>query len=142
MTMNSIRENITFDLWVSKRRRVKIVLIVTLCNEKLGVAVNVKDIDRAHHIRTENAGKPRAIIVKFKDYNSKMAVCKQRKDLKGSKFYINEDLTKINIKLFYVGRNNVSQIKSIWPSDGKLLARGEDDKIVRIRSAKDFEYFN
>jgi hypothetical protein len=101
-----------------------VALIVTFCNEKLGVAVKVKDINRAHRIGTKNAGKPRAIIVKFKDYNSKMAVCKQRNDLKGSKFYINEDLTKINMKLFYVGRNNVSQIRSIWPSDGKLLARG------------------
>ena len=46
------------------------------------------------------------------------------------------------MKLFYFGRTNATQIKSIWPSDGKLLARGDDDKIVRIRNNKDFERYN
>jgi hypothetical protein len=44
-----------------------VVVIVTFCNEKLGVAVKVKYINRAHRIGTKNARKPRAIIVKFKD---------------------------------------------------------------------------
>ena len=96
-----------------------------------------------HRVGTKNTEKTRAIIVKFKDYNSKMAICKERKHLKGSNFYINEDLTTINMKLFNFGRTNVTQIKSIWPaSDGKLLTRGDDDKIVRIRSNKDFECYN
>ena len=117
-------------------------LILRFCKDQLGVAADVRDIDRAHRVGTKNTEKTRAIIVKFKDYNSKMAICKRRKHLKGSNFYINENLTTINMKLFYFGRTNATQIKSIWPSDGKLLAHGDDDKIVRIRSNKDFERYN
>ena len=117
-------------------------LIVKFFKDQLEVAVDVRDIDRAHRVATKTTEKTRAIIVKFKNYNSKMVICKRTKHLKGSNFYINEDLTTINMKLFYFRRTNATQIKSIWPSDGKLLAHGDDDKIVRIRSNKDFERYN
>ena len=113
-----------------------------ILQRSMGVAVDVRDIDRAHCVGTKNTEKTRAIIVKFKDYNSKMAICRRRKYLKGSNLYINEDLTTINMKLFYFGRTNATQIKSIWPLDGNLLAYGDDDKFVRTRCKKDFEHYN
>ena len=118
-------------------------LIVAFCKEKLGIVVPANTIDRAHQVGKKSEGKTRAILVKFMIYNSKLMVCIQKKLLKDSDFYINEDLTYINMKLFSHARKYASNIKSTWFSDGKLFVRGElDDKIYRIRNMGDFERYD
>lgn len=118
-------------------------LIVAFCKEKLGIVVPANAIDRAHRVGKKSEGKTRAILVKFMNYNSKLMVCIQKKLLKDSDFYINEDLTYINMKLFCHARKYASNIKSTWFSDGKLFVRGElDDKIYRIRNMEDFERYD
>ena len=70
-------------------------------------------------------------------------VCIQKKLLKDSYFYINEDLTYINMKLFSHARKHASNIKSTGFSDGKLFVLGElDDKIYQIRNMEDFERYD
>lgn len=115
--------------------------IVEFCNEKLGIALTVDKLDRAHRIGKKEAGKTRAIIVKFTNYNSKMAVCKYKRNLKGSNFYINEDLTQFNLRLFNLG-GNVNGVKSLLFSNGKLLVRREDDKVFRVRKMTDLDCLN
>lgn len=112
--------------------------IVEFCNEKLGVSLTVDKFDRAHRVGKKEAGKTRSIMVKFINYNSKIAVCKCRKNLKGSNFYINEDLTQFNLRLFNFARG-ASSVKSVWFTDGKILVRGEDDKVFRVRSMTELE---
>jgi hypothetical protein len=62
--------------------------------------------------------------------------------LKGTQYYINEDLTKFNIELLNYARDQKSFIKSAWSTDGKILVRNLDDKITRIRQFNDFLKFN
>ena len=117
--------------------------IVEFCKNMLRIDMPVSTIDRAHRVGRKTEGKSRPIIVKFMNYGSKLTVCMQRKLLRDTNFYINEDLTYINMKLFSHARKSAKNIKSSWFSDGKLLVRSElDDKIYRIRNMEDFERYN
>ena len=98
--------------------------VVDFCKaEKLGVNVDKGEIDRAHRLGPKTSNKNRPLIIKFKSFNAKVTICSQRKKLKGTNFYINEDLTKFNMTLFKFGRIRCSRIKSVWSSDGKILVR-------------------
>jgi hypothetical protein len=66
----------------------------------------------------------------------------KRKLLKGTQYYINEDLTKFSIELHNYAHNQKSFIKSAWSTDGKILVRNLDDKITQIRQFNDFLKFN
>ena len=77
---------------------------VNLCREKIGLDVNDDLVDRAHRVGKKEEGTNRAIIVRLKTHKDKLAILRNRKNLRGSGFYINEDLTKINQKLSYIAR--------------------------------------
>ena len=76
------------------------------------------------------------------NYRSKMLVCEKKKSLKGSAFFINEDLTFTNMKLLNYGRKEATGVVSIWCTDGKVLARDRDNHIFRNRSIDEFLKFN
>ncbi|CAB4023920.1 Hypothetical predicted protein [Paramuricea clavata] len=117
--------------------------VIKLCKEKLNVNVDERDIDRAHRLGPKAlSGRSRTVIVKFKSYGAKAEICRQRKLLKGTQYYINEDLTKFNIELLNYARDQKSFIKSAWSADGKILVRNLDDKITRICQFNDFLKFN
>lgn len=116
--------------------------IVNMCSDELNISVKKEEIDRAHRVGPKKSSSSRPIIVKFKSYNSKMEVCRKKKELKGSNIFINEDLTKANVKLFNHARKNCDRVKSVWASDGKILVRNLEGKIYRIRKMSDFQKFN
>jgi hypothetical protein len=62
--------------------------------------------------------------------------------LKGTNFYINEDLTKFNMTLFKFARTRCNRIKSVWSSNGKILVRNTQDKTLRICQMEDFARFD
>ena len=72
---------------------------VNLCREKIGLDVNDEIVDRAHRVGKKEEGANRAIIVRLKTHKDKLTILRNRKNLRGTGFYINEDLTKINQKL-------------------------------------------
>ena len=117
--------------------------VIKLCKEKLNVNVDERDIDRAHHLGPKAlSGRSRTVIVKFKLYGAEAEICRKRKLLKGTQYYINEDLTKFSIELHNYAHNQKSFIKSAWSTDGKILVRNLDDKITQIRQFNDFLKFN
>ena len=72
---------------------------VNLCREKISLDVNDGIVDRAHRVGKKEEGANRAIIVRLKTHKDKLTILRNRKNLRGTGFYINEDLTKINQKL-------------------------------------------
>ncbi|CAB4009771.1 Hypothetical predicted protein [Paramuricea clavata] len=93
--------------------------VVQFVDEKLHLNILKEEIDRAHRLGPKISTQSRPLIVKFKSYGTKAAICKRRKDLKGTQFYINEDLTKYNVNLFKYAREHNTHIKSVWTTDGK-----------------------
>ena len=97
------------------------VAVMDLTSKYLGFKLNPSDIDRSHRIGKKEQGKPRAIIIKFQNYNARDQCIKNRRKLKGTKFVIKEDLTKVNQQLLQATKIN-PLVKSAWSHDGKIVA--------------------
>ena len=72
------------------------IAVLLIFNEKLGVDVHIKDIDRTHRIgkqKQKNKDAPRPVIVKFSNYNTRERVFQARRKLKGTKITMVENLT-------------------------------------------------
>ncbi|XP_039275958.1 la-related protein 7-like [Nilaparvata lugens] len=100
-------------------------LVIDVCKDKLGVNIELQDIDRSHRVGRRLAvaasntppPRPRAIIVKFVSYRQRYAVFSQKKKLKGTGVVIREDLTQRRIQLY----NSMVEkfgYKNVWSFDG------------------------
>lgn len=141
----SRRHNVRISGFAEEKDENCVEKVVNFCNEKLGVAITDENIDRAHRVGKPNDNKPRAIIVRFKAHKDKIAILRKRKDLfhARSNFYINEDLTKINQKLFYSARKECLNAVSAWTTDGKVFVkRISDGKIFIIKTTADFTAYD
>ena len=84
---------------------------VKLGREKIGLEVSDDTVDRASRVGKKEEG-ARAIFVCLKRHKDKLTIMKNGKNLKDSGFYINEDLTKSNQKLFYTARVKCVKVKT------------------------------
>ena len=116
-----------------------ITKVVQFCNEKLKVDLSDKNINRVHHVGKPKENRSRMIIVHFKSHKDKVAVLRQRKELKSTRFYVNEDLTSRNQQLLYCARKVCKNAVSAWSRDGKIFdKRASDEKIFKKVSMSDF----
>lgn len=85
--------------------------------KKVGVNLDVSDIDRSHRVGRKETGKPRPIIVKFVSYRKRSELFQSKRLLKGSGFTLREDLTKQRLHLL----NECIQkygLSNVWTSRG------------------------
>ena len=85
---------------------------------KIGVVLNIDDIDRSHRIGRQNNDRPRPVIVKFTSYRKRSEVFRSKRQLKGTGVTIREDLTKERLKLLQecitkYGLNNVWTLNGV-----------------------------
>ncbi|PIK60325.1 hypothetical protein BSL78_02756 [Apostichopus japonicus] len=96
-------------------------IISEIASKYFGYTPSQKDIDRSHRVGQKEANKPRAILVKFSNYEARDRLIKNRRKLKGTKIVIREDLTKPNQDLLKATKN-CPMVKSAWSHDGKIIA--------------------
>lgn len=77
-------------------------------------------------------GKTKSIIVKYISRMKRNELLKRRKELKGTRIYINEDLTKINKLVFGIIRQDIQEPERVWVWEGKIFHKGVDQKIRQI----------
>ena len=94
-------------------------VIKQIAQDKLGVSLDEKDIDRSHRVG-KLSDKLRAILVKFTSYRARNIVIKQRRKLKGSKITIHEDLTRKNQELLMKSSKQTGVV-SAWSQDGRVF---------------------
>ena len=119
--------------------------VVELCKNNLDLNdFTVDNIDRCHRVGNPRVGgKPRAIIVRLKSYEAKRSIMQAKRKLKGSSFFINEDLTRLNQNLYSTARKDCINVSSVWSLDGKVFAkRQRDDKIFHIVNHEDLSKFD
>jgi len=124
---------------------------VEVCEEKviklihdIGVPLKDTDINNIHRLRPQKNG-PRNIIVRLTSHKTKVAIMRNKKNLRSIKtqqndIYINEALTTTRSKLLYEVRQFVKEkkIKNVWTKDGQILVRNkEDTKTYQIKDLKD-----
>ena len=98
--------------------------VLHLCRDKLGVQVQLSDIQRSHRLGPVDSTN-RGIIARFVSYRARSQILKARSKLKGTSIFVNEDLTKHRNKLAYLGRQlkKESKIVDTWTFDGKVLVK-------------------
>lgn len=111
--------------------------ITDLFQNKMNLTSNNVNIENCHRVEAKNptAGRPPAILVQFRDTNSRAAVLKNRKILKNSGVAIKEDLTLARLNLLKVAVGQFSE-KNAWCLHGNIYVKcggvvhriqGEDD---------------
>ena len=135
----SRRQNVRVTGFVEEEEENCAQKFVNLCREKIGLDVNDDIVDRAHRVGKKEEGANRAIIVRLKTHKDKLTILRNRKNLKGSGFYINEDLTKFNQKLLYIARVTCTNVDTTWTVDGKIFVKRKSDG-RRFHVANQFDF--
>lgn len=97
------------------------VKVIQTLNDKLHIRVDVRDIDIAHRMGAFRADGNRPVICKFVSRMLKTRIIRERRKLKGTKIVIRDDLTLKNQKLLEE-TSAVSNVKSVWSDNGKIIA--------------------
>jgi hypothetical protein len=99
--------------------------IIKIVNDKLGMKIQVSDLDRSHRLRRKSPqianSRPKPIIVKFTRHNTKSEVFSRKRNLKASGIGITESLTKKRLEL-YTTVSKHPGVKAAWTADGKVIA--------------------
>lgn len=122
-------------------------LALEIFNVKMGLSIRQDMIDRAHrvgrpvaHNAMDTGGKTvnkRPIILKFTSYRYKRLVMQKKRELKGKKVMVVEDLTRYRAILVKKALNN-PRVSATWTSDGRVLVKRKDnDRILHIKCARD-----
>ena len=112
--------------------------MLLLFNEKRGVDVHIKDIDRTQNWQTETKeDTPRPIIVKFSNYNTRQRVFQARRKLKGTQITIVENLTSKRVAILSKARNKFG-VRNVWSIDERIFAVVEGMK-TRIDSSEQID---
>ena len=133
----SRRQNVRVTGFVEEDEENCAEKFVNLCREKIGLDVNDDIVDRAHRVGKKEEGTNRVIIVRLKTHKDKLAILRNRKNLRDSGFYINEDLTKINQK--YTARVTCTNVDTSWTVDGKIFVKRKSDG-RRFQVANQFDF--
>ena len=98
----------------------------------------IEDIDVVHRIGkpTVNTNDhPRPVIIKFKTYHVRGIFIRARRQLKGRKIFINDDLTPNTAKQFAEARKLVADgvYFATWTVNGNIwLKKGDKNKPIRF----------
>ena len=88
--------------------------------------------------------KTRQIIVRLADPSVKIRILRSRKNLRKSRnfksVYINEDLTRTRIKIFYHARQllKTKQIENLWTTNGKIIKKEVNGTINETNTPEAF----
>lgn len=114
---------------------------IEIFNTNLDTAIKQDDIEIIHRVGKKIPDKPRPVIIKFVSHKKKVEIMRSKKALKGSEFFIIEDLTQQNSKLMRelnILRKS-GKIKSTWSIDGKIKIKLNNDSIKAIRNLEDIK---
>lgn len=117
---------------------------------QVGVDITPNDVEACHRVgavggapasqRGGRGSRPRAIIVRLKDRGIRDKILANRKDLKGKKITIAEDLTYENSRRSTLAYKH-SATMSTWTKNGKVFAKLKTGRTVRIPYGCDVDSF-
>ena len=120
------------------------ITVLKVASEHLHMDLKLEDIERSHRVgkRKEHPDRqnPRGIIVKFKSYRKRQEFISKRRQLKGQKISIVEDLTSRNQKLLNETRTNI-KVDKAWSKDGRIYAllKGNNNQTKLIHNSEDLK---
>lgn len=92
-------------------------------SEHLGVVLQPTDLDRSHRLgKPKEDGKARPIIAKFARHNTKSAVFREKKKLKGKNLLVTESLTRRRVTVLAESKSKYGT-KNVWTMDGEIYTK-------------------
>ena len=116
-----------------------------LAATKLGVNIDAHDIVRSHRVgRTgDDKATPRDVIASFTSHNTKSAIMRNGRKLKGSRIFINEDMTRIRGKIAWEARQLRRDGKLIdtWTRDGIIFVKKTENNVKSFTAVNAWKVF-
>lgn len=112
--------------------------------EKLNDSIETLDLERfeidiAHRLGQKRANSHRPIIIKFQSKMKRDAVLRSRKVFKGSKIFVNEDLTRKNqLALACVRKKMPDEVDKVWTRNGHIFYKNKTNHIHEVKY-KDYQ---
>ena len=105
--------------------------------------IEENDIEAAHSAfsttqQTATASRRPVILVRFRRRDHRDQVIRARRNLKGTKYAVSEDLTVLNIKTMNRLKNS-EHVKDVWSWNGKIFAILNSGKKVVVRPFQPLE---
>ena len=113
--------------------------VLSVTNEKLGLNLTRECIDRSHrlgHSSSASNGKPRPIIVKLTSYDTRRKIFGAKRQLKGTRLVITENLTKRRSELLQKARL-VDGVVATWTIDGRIVCLVGNGRKVTVVTDRD-----
>ena len=112
--------------------------VCAIFSDEVGIPITASDIEVAHRTGQRSSTRARPILVRFFDRKKRDSVITSRRNLKNKGIVIGEDLMYANYQVFRKA-NEHSAAMSAWSSNGKILAKAKDGRIVRVNIHTDLD---
>ena len=112
--------------------------VCTIFSDKVGIPITASDIEVAHRTGQRSSTRARPILVRFFDRKKRDSVITSRRNLKNKGIVIGEDLTYANYQVFRKASEH-SATMSVWSSNGKILDKVKNGRIVRVNIHTDLD---
>ena len=112
--------------------------VCAIFSDKVGIPITASDIEVAHRTGQRSSTRARPILVRFFDRKKRDSVIISRGNLKNKGIVIGEDLTYANYQVFRKASEH-SATMSVWSSNGKILAKVKNGRIVRVNIHTDLD---
>jgi hypothetical protein len=111
-------------------------IFTEFCRDKLHISITASDISICHRLPGKNKNAPRPVIVRFANRKMKALIMSSRKELKGTKVYINEHLTKSTSDMYATARNllKAKKLEGAWTSNGRLVIRVKNGDNIETKT--------
>lgn len=140
--MDQILRNKTIRIYgVKEQKNENILKIVTeILKTNVRIDAEKVQIEHCYRIGKHDKDKIRPIIVQFARLGDKQLVYGKKRNLKGSRLIIREDLSRDKIQLLKMVISKVGDDGKVWTSDGRIFYKfNGGEEIVRIKSKSDIE---
>lgn len=90
-----------------------------------------EDMVRIHRVGRKLPNKQRQVILRFKSYQTRINIYRQKKKLVGSQYSVNEDLTQSRAYNLYLARTakREGKLMEAWSYNGRICVRDNANKI-------------
>lgn len=106
---------------------------------KMGIQdFSLSCLKSCHRLGSYREGHPRSILIKFYDKTVKNTVWRNKSQLKGSSFVVNEFLTRHRQALFITARSHFG-MRNVWTLDGNISIKLPNGTRQRIQSRAELE---
>ncbi|XP_044761512.1 uncharacterized protein LOC123318829 [Coccinella septempunctata] len=92
--------------------------------EKMNVEINSFDVEICHRVSSkgDKDGRPPAVLMQFRNVNTRLCLLKQRRLLKNTGVTMKEDLTQFRLRLYKVAVKELGG-KNVWCLNGNIYGR-------------------